>query len=105
MSDVHAFEEAFVSELRLFSDLYGYTAADHARWATDSLPVDCLEPYLQAWKQGRRAGWKNLERLAQRVRFATGLDGEAWLSHVMHLEALAGVQASDVHPTTQAARF
>lgn len=105
MSDVHAFEESFVSELRLFSDLYGYTAEDHARWASDSLPADCVAPYLQAWRQGRRAGWMNLKRLAERVQFATGLDGEAWLSHLMHLEALAGVQVSAVRPTTQAAHL
>jgi hypothetical protein len=102
MSDVHGFEEAFILELKLYSDLYGYRTADQAQWATGSLPWNCVEPYMRAWQQGRSASWKNLQRLAQRIQFANGLDGEAWLSHLMHLEALAGVQASAVRPTTQA---
>lgn len=105
MSDVHASEEAFVFELRLFNDLYGHTAEDHGRWAVESLPSVFVAPYMKAWKQGRRAGWKNLERLADGVKLAAGLDGEAWRSQLMHLQALAGVKAFDVLPTTQPAHL
>lgn len=102
MSDL---EEAFVRELRLFSDLYGHTTFDQAKWATGCLPFDCVAPYMQAWTHGRRLGWRNLTRLAERIKVAADVEGESWLFHLKHLEALAGVDAAALGPTTQAAHL
>lgn len=102
MSELDQLEEGYVRELRLFKDLYGYATYDQAQWATSCLPFECIEPYMQAWREGKRSSWRNLKRRAERIRAASGLHGEAWSSYLMHLEALSGVEVSGMHPTTQA---
>lgn len=105
MSDLHDLEERYFCKLRLFNALYGYATRDHAHWATSYLPFYCVEPYMRAWRHGKRSNWNRLKHHAERIRSASGLDGEAWSAYLVHLEALAGVETSAMHPTTQAMPF
>lgn len=105
MTDMHELEEAYVCELRIFNDLYGYATSDHAHWAARALPFDCVEPYMRAWRQGKRSSWRKLKQLAERIQSVSALDKEASAAYFRHLEALAGVEVSAMHPTTQSANF
>lgn len=96
-------EAELITTLRVLSVLFGTRAAEHAEWARAAMPADAVDHYLEAWKEGRRRHWKDLQRISQRMRKVTGDEGLAWQSRLAQLELLSGTQVADIRPTTQTA--
>lgn len=94
-------EEQLITTLRVLGVLFGARSAEHAAWARAAMPADAVDHYLGAWKEGRRRNWKDLQRMGQRIRAASGDDALAWQSRLAQLELLSGTQVADIKPTTQ----
>jgi hypothetical protein len=95
-------EEQLITTLRVLGGLFGARTAEHAAWARTAMPPDAVDHYMLAWKEGRRRSWRDLQRMGQRIRAATGDEGLAWQSHLAQLELLSGTQVADIMPTTRA---
>jgi hypothetical protein len=95
-------EEQLITTLRVLGGLFGTRSAEHAAWARTAMPADAVDHYMRAWKEGRRRSWKDLQRMGQRIRAASGDEGLAWQSRLAHLEFLSGTHVADIMPTTRA---
>lgn len=94
-------EQQLITTLRVLGGLFGVRSAEHAAWARTVMPADAVDHYMQAWKEGRRRSWKDLQRMGQRIRAASGEEGLAWQSRLAHLELLSGTHVADIMPTTR----
>ncbi|MEJ5989861.1 hypothetical protein WG902_07675 [Ramlibacter sp. PS3R-8] len=94
-------EQQLITSLRVLGVLFGTRSAEHAEWARSAMPADAVEHYLQAWREGRRRNWKDLQRMGQRIRKVSGDEGLAWQSRLAQLELLSGTQVADIMPTTR----
>jgi hypothetical protein len=95
-------EEQLITTLRVLGGLFGARTAEHAQWARSAMPADAVDHYMLAWKEGRRRSWKDLQRMGQRIRAASGDEGLAWQSRLAQLELLSGTHVADIMPTTRA---
>lgn len=94
-------EQQLITSLRVLGVLFGSRSAEHAEWARSTMSADAAEHYILAWKEGRRRNWKDLQRMGQRIRAASGDEGLAWQSRLAQLELLSGTQVTDIMPTTR----
>jgi hypothetical protein len=94
-------EDELLTTLRVGSVLYGVRSADHAGWARTVMSEEEAQHYIEAWKEGRRRHWKDMQRLGQRIRKVSNEDGLAWQSRLAQLELLSGTRVADMKPTTQ----
>lgn len=95
-------EEQLITTLRVLGGLFGTRSAEHEKWARTAMPADAVDHYMQAWKEGRRRCWKDLQRMGERMRAVSGDEGLAWQSRLAQLELLSGTQVADIMPTTRA---
>jgi hypothetical protein len=95
-------EEQLITTLRVLGGLFGARSAEHAEWARTAMPADAVDHYMLAWKEGRRRSWRDLQRMGQRIRAASGDEGLAWQSRLAQLESLSGTHVADIMPTTRA---
>jgi hypothetical protein len=99
--DVHVLEEHLIAELRMFRSLFGSRNQQQEHWAVQSMPAELVPHYMHGWKESRRRAWKYLQRVAARIREASGDDATAWSVRLHGLELLAGLDVPALQPTTQ----